>query len=330
MTLPSRDPFAPYRGRRALVLGSAGFVGRWVARLLTAAGAQLTLVVRNQSFATPIFRRYSIKGRLLHADLAEPADVARAVRASRPWVTFNLAGYGVDPLERDESTAFALNRDLVSHLCDALPSRESGTTLVHVGSALEYGRAQGDLHEDTPAQPDTIYGISKLAGTRALATARASGAVNGLTARLFMVYGPGEHPTRLLPTILAARKGTGRIALTEGHQMRDFSHVADVARAVLLLGLEARHAPPIVNVARGHLTPVRDFVSTAARVAGIAPNRLGFGDLPGRTEEMAHAPVNVERLRTLTGGWAPDTSIEDGVRSTIDFLATDQEELAPR
>jgi nucleoside-diphosphate-sugar epimerase len=302
-----------------LLLGASGFIGRWVGRRLCEAGAEVTLVVRDPSIAAPVLAAYSVRGSVIGANLSDDRDVRRVVDAARPWITFNLAGYGVDPLERDESTAYALNRDLVDHLCRALRSHGADGRLVHVGSALEYGRARGDLHEDTPALPDTLYGTSKLAGTTVLAAARASGHLRGLTARLFMVYGPGEHPRRLLPTLLRARQETDRIALTEGRQERDFAYVEDVAEGLLRLGLVADTAPPVVNLARGRMTRVADFVLTAARVVGIGEERLGFGDLPGRVEEMAHEPVNVDRLRKLTGGWSPGTDEAAGIRATLAF-----------
>ena len=49
-----------YRGSRAVVLGAAGFVGRWVARALCAEGANLTLVVRHRAPAATIFAAYGI------------------------------------------------------------------------------------------------------------------------------------------------------------------------------------------------------------------------------------------------------------------------------
>lgn len=309
-----------YRNQPVLVLGASGFIGRWVARRLSRAGADITLVVRDPAIAAPVFEAYSVRGSVVTANLADARDIARVVETSRPAITFNLAGYGVDPLERDESMAYALNRDLVDHLARALSTAAADPRLVHVGSALEYGQARGDLHEDTPALPDTLYGHSKLAGTTVLASARSSGRVRGLTARLFMVYGPGEHPRRLLPTLLGARGETERIALTEGLQQRDFSYVDDVAEGLLRLGLALDTAPPVVNLARGRLTRIRDFVRIAAAEAGLGEERLGFGDLPGRPEEMAHEPVNIERLLSLTGGWSPTSTEEEGVRATLDFM----------
>lgn len=318
----ARAVSAPWSDRRVLVLGATGFIGRWVARTLTARGADLDLAVRDPAIARPLLSAYSVKGRLHPVDLGEAAAVRDLVTGTRPTVVFNLAGYGVDPRERDEGTAYALNRDLVSHLCDALAGAPDESCLVHAGSALEYGHARGDLSEDTPPAPDTLYGLSKLAGTRELSRRRAADGVVGLTARLFMVYGAGERPGRLLPTLLQARHHDERIPLTEGLQRRDFTWVGDVAEGLVRLADAGPDAPSVVNLATGRLHSVREFVETAAAVAGLAPDRLGFGDLPGRAEEMAHDPVNVHRLRTATGGWVPATDPAGGIRATLEFHAS--------
>ncbi|HEV8150299.1 MAG TPA: hypothetical protein VGP61_08975, partial [Gemmatimonadales bacterium] len=70
-----------------------------------------------------------------------------------------------------------------------------------------------------------------------------------------------------------------------------------------------------VNLATGRLETVRRFVERAAAVLGISAERLHFGVLPTRADEMAHDAVNLELLRSLCG-WAPLTTIEAGVRQT--------------
>ena len=74
-----------------------------------------------------------------------------------------------------------------------------------------------------------------------------------------------------------------------------------------------------MNLATGKLTPVRDFTETAARILQISPNRLDFGALPTRIEEMEHSNVSIERLRRLTA-WAPPTGIEEGIRKTMSLV----------
>lgn len=314
---------AVYRGVPALVLGGAGFIGAWVVRALRAHGAEVTVVTRgpNRTPAVP-FGPGRGNVSVVAADLDEPAAPAHVVEAARPAIVFNLAGYGVDRSERDADRMQAVNASLVDRLCAAMAGRPggswTGTRLVHVGSALEYGRLEGRLVETAEVDPDTLYGRTKLQGTQAVASWSARAGLRALVARLFTVYGPGEHEGRLLPELMrVARTGT-RLALTEGRQPRDFTYVEDVAEGLLRLG--ASQAPPgaVVNLATGRLSTVREFAETAAAVLGLDRALLRFGALPERDEEMWHGEVDVARLRELTS-WQPPTSIADGIRRTREF-----------
>jgi nucleoside-diphosphate-sugar epimerase len=311
--------YAPYRNVSVVVLGASGFIGRWVARQLCAAGARPWLVVRDAAAAEAIFRRYEIQGAVAELDLTHQPAVRAFLAEARAAIVFNLAGYGVDPSERSEALAHCINTELVRTVCDFCVSTHHrdwpGQHLVHVGSALEYGGAGGSLEEDTIAQPTTLYGVSKLAGTRALV---ASGA-RALTARLFTVYGPGEHSGRLLPLLLQAAHNQQALPLTAGLQRRDFTYVEDVAEGLLRLGLSSAQPGQIVNLATGQLHSVRQFVQAAAQVLGIPNERLDFGVLPTRTEEMSHAEVSVTRLQQLTS-WLPRTELAEGIRRTCSFL----------
>jgi uncharacterized protein YbjT (DUF2867 family) len=94
-----------YRNIRVLVLGANGFIGRWVSRLLTRAGAQLSLAVRNPDLAKQIFMVYQVDGTLYRVDARELTQVESLFSMVKPQITFNLAGYGVDPRERDGQDA---------------------------------------------------------------------------------------------------------------------------------------------------------------------------------------------------------------------------------
>ncbi len=313
---------SPYRGIRVLVLGASGFIGRWVARALAEAGADLRLVVRDAAAATPILERWGVRAPLAWFDLTDDRWSDWFLAEVQPAIVFNLAGYGVNPAEREEAAAQALNARLPASLADAMArhhdERWPGQHIVHVGSALEYGTTGGNLSEDGPAKPTTLYGRTKLAGTTGLRDAAHHAKLRATTARLFTVYGPGEPAYRLLPTLLAARPADESIPLTAGTQRRDFTYVEDVADGLLRLGAHAGDGG-VVNLATGTLATVRTFVETAAEVLGIVPARLGFGALPTRPEEQQHDPVTVAKLRG-TVGWAPETTIANGVRRTARFV----------
>lgn len=312
-----------YPGTRVLVLGAAGFIGRWVARALCRLGVKPTLVVRNRSSALPIFARYAIDAEPIQADLRDVEIIRELVTTIKPEITFNLAGYGVDRTEGDEASAYQINARIGFTVCQVLssltPSTWQGQAIVHAGSALEYGMAEGILSEDTLPHPTSLYGRSKLAGTQLLLQCCNTYGVRGMSVRVFQAYGPGEHEGRLIPTLLRAAQTGESIELTSGEQKRDFIYVEDVVEGFLRLGLANVEWGEVVNLATGRMTSVREFVQAAATVLPIPADHLKFGALPLPPEEMMHAGVSIARLEYLTG-WSPPTDIADGIRKTVEFM----------
>ncbi len=316
------NPFTTdaYNRKRILLLGAAGFIGRAVARALRQANAELLLVDRSP-LPNSVFDGHPKPSQFL-VDLLPAGSVSSLIRELQPDIVFNLAGYGVDRRQRDPDLATRMNVGVPTEAARAasqLRSEWQGLRFVHVGSALEYGTATGNLDENSEAKPTTLYGETKLAGT--LAVAAAGGKC--LTARLFMIYGPGEIEGRLLPSLIDAARTGRHIPMTDGLQRRDFTYVGDAAEGLLRLGCAAvpEKPEPIVNLATGELRSVKEFVEIAAKVLGLRREQLGFGELPGRAEEMAHLPVAVDRLKRRTGGWLPRTSIEAGVLESMEAYA---------
>jgi nucleoside-diphosphate-sugar epimerase len=310
-----------YAGVPVLVTGASGFVGRWVAHFLARAGAELYLPTREPARAKKIFTQYGVKGKLLKLDLLDAPRLERSIAEIAPAVTFNLAGYGVNRSEQSVRLAHEINEVLPERICAAINKTRAadswqGARIVHVGTAMEYGSVTGDLCEDSDADPTTVYGRSKLAGTKAVVSFCRDTGLAGITGRLFSVYGPGESAPRLLPTLIAAASNrTGQIELTAGVHKRDFVYVEDVAEALLRLGVSMAPAGEIVNVATGCLTTVRSFAKTTSRILGLSENRLSFGALSTRPEEMEHEAVNVSKLIRLTG-WRPETTLKQGLIRT--------------
>lgn len=307
------------RGTRIIVLGASGFIGRWVARRLCRQGVKPYLLVRDPAVAERVFRDYEINGEIIQADLHHADSVVEFIGEIKPDVVFNLAGYGVDRTERDEATACQINAYLVEAICRAMAIHGNhawtGQSIVHVGSALEYGEIGGNLAEDSAVNPTTLYGKSKLMGTNLLTQFCRKLGVRGITARLFTVYGPGEHDGRLLPSLIQAANDGQPLQLTAGEQKRDFTYVEDIADGLLRLAVAESQPGEVVNLATGRLTTVRSFIETAASILNIPENNLQFGAIPTRAEEMQHDPATVDRLRRLIG-WTPPTEIAEGIQRT--------------
>ncbi|MFN0109131.1 MAG: NAD-dependent epimerase/dehydratase family protein [Blastocatellia bacterium] len=316
--------FFPTNTTRVLVFGASGFIGRWVSRQLCCQGAKPFLVIRNRAAAERVFADYQVTGELVEADLQRLDSVGELIGRIKPDVVFNLAGYGVDRSERDEEMAYRINADFIEAICRAMAIHKTnwpGQQIIHVGSALEYGEVSGNLAEDSAANPTTLYGKSKLMGTKLLAQCCRELGVKGITARLFTVYGAGEHDGRLLPSLLKAAADKQPLPLTAGAQQRDFTYVEDVAEGLLRLAATESQPGEIVNLATGRLTTVRRFIETAASILNIPETNLQFGVIPTRNEEMRHDPVTIGRLRLLAG-WTPPTEIAEGILRAKHFEPT--------
>jgi nucleoside-diphosphate-sugar epimerase len=256
------------------------------------------------------------RGHELHAntaDLLEPGAAEEVVRGARPTHLLHLAWYAVP----GKFWAAPENRAWVEATLRLLRAfyAAGGRRAVGAGTCAEYDWSGNGLLSEatTPLRPATLYG-------RAKAETFAAAADLGELAwgRIFFLYGPGEHPDRLVSSV-ARRLLAGEEAPTsEGAQVRDFLHVADVAGAfAALLDSDVTGA---VNVGSGEPVTVRAVVDTVARAAG-RPDLLRPGALPQRTGEPAELVADVWRLRDQVG-FRPRHDLESGIKDTVDWWRT--------
>jgi nucleoside-diphosphate-sugar epimerase len=309
-----------YSGVPVLVLGASGFIGLWVARALQSAGAIVHAGVRDAARFRSLADAWSIEATAHELDATQPGEAGRVLDVAQPVVVFNLVGYGVDRSETDDRRMRLLNTEWPRAVATAIAERPaaswSGQRLVHAGSALEYGLLDGIAGEDRTGQLHTAYGRTKREGTDMVREVAGSQDLPALTARLFTVFGAGEHEGRLLPTLIhAARSGT-TVRLSAGTQRRDFTFVGDVARGLLALGVAAAGRGEVVNLASGRLYTVREFAEVAASLLGIPESRIQFGAEPTRSDEMQIEGVDNSRLRALTG-WAPQADLSGALTRAL-------------
>lgn len=298
--------------RPAIVFGASGFIGRWVVRELLQRSQPVVGVLRAGSEAT--FHGWGRRPEFVYGDLSVPGVAAELVAQVRPGAVFNLAGYGVDRAEREPYLAERLNAGLVAELVDTCV--QAGVPLVHIGSALEYGAAGGVLDETTAPEPTTLYGRTKLQGTQAVIAGGRDRELHGVTARLFTVFGDGEHGARLFPSLRAAAQSGASVPLTSGVQRRDFAWAGDVAALLADLSVAPFIPGEVVNLASGRMHTVRAFAEECAHQLGIAGARLGFGQLETRPDEMAHDGVSVARLQALVGRTATG-ELRESIRNAL-------------
>jgi nucleoside-diphosphate-sugar epimerase len=296
--------------KRVLVTGGSGFIG---------APAVASLAGRPDVEVHAVSRRLPAEPvpagvRWTAADVFDRGQMRALFEAVRPTHLLHLA-WAVEPgvfWTSPENRAWAdasvaLFRDFAS---------AGGERIVGAGSCSEYAWDDAPLGERTSAErPASPYGEAKLAAWRGLESAARETGISAAWGRVFLLYGPREHPKRLVSSVIRAVLLGQRAPATEGSQRRDFLHVDDVGSAMAaILDSEARGP---VNIASGAAVSVRDVVTKIARAIG-REDLLDVGALPSRPDEPAVVEGRNERLRSETG-WRPRFGLDSGIDHTISW-----------
>ena len=302
---------------RALVGGGGGFVGSALVAALAAGGHDVSVMTAGE-------RALPLPVRTLRLARWHPGCVLEAEPAPRyDWI-FNAAAYGVDPSQTDATAAHLANAELPLAFVD-LAHRAGAQALVHVGSCFEYAEpaVRRPLRESDPLETAKIYNASKVSGSLAVVEAAGQTGVNAIVARLFGVYGAGERPWRLLPSIHDRLARGLPVPLSEGSQVRDYLCIDDAAAGLIALAAsisEAPRAPSIVNLCSGAGVTVRRFAETLAGTLGAPHGLLQFGAIPMRPREIAYLVGDIDRLNSVTP-WRPAYTLERGIATAADELS---------
>jgi nucleoside-diphosphate-sugar epimerase len=285
---------------RLLVTGARGFVGTALMEALRARGWD------------PIGVSSTVCPSLLSANLLDHHAVRALMRRVRPTHLIHAAWRPVHGNVMHSAENFAW---LAASLCLIYAFREyGGLRATVVGSCAEYDWSYGLCRNNvTPTRPATMYGICKDTLRTALESyARITG-LSLIWPRVFFTYGPGEHESRLMPSIIRPLLLGEPAFCTHGQQVRDYLHVDDVASGIVA-ALESEHAGT-VDIASGQETSVRDLVLTIARTVG-REDLLRFGARPTATHDAPRVVGDASEAASLLG-WAPRVSLREGIADTI-------------
>jgi len=304
----------------ALVTGGSGFLGAHVAAFLHHTGWNVAIAARESSNLWRVERLApNTTFDRVHFDLQDEPSIQSAVDVCRPTLIVHCAAYGVNYGEQDLDIALRANVSAIASLIET--SKVFGVErFVHVGTCYEYGDHPGAAQEDARLQPKGIYGVTKAAGTLlAIDRANALG-VQLCVVRPFGIYGPFEGEHKFVPLVARACRGRTFLALTAGEQVRDYTYVGDIARAIAQLGVSATFpSGRIFNLASGMPMTIRAFGDAIALVASNgqpSPSPLNWGAKPYRPDEIFDVTGNPAAINDVVG-WRATTPLKLGLEMTL-------------
>lgn len=250
---------------RCLVTGAAGFSGRHLAAMLTAAGHEVVGTGRATGAPGP-WRRW------LRADLTDGERVRSLLADAEPDVVFHLAGL----LRGSDDELMVHNVRPVEHLCHALGKHGAPVRLVLAGSSAEYGPHSLDappFDEASPCAPVQPYGRSKLAASQHALRCASKDGIDVRIARPTNLLGPGLSPTLVAGSLVAqladclASGAPFAVRVGELTAQRDFLDVEDACRGYVAL---AKYQGPdrVFNFGADECFPIRTLVDILQHEVG--------------------------------------------------------------
>ncbi len=312
--------------RRILVTGGAGFIGSTVADLLVAQGHAVTVLdnlssgKRAQVPATATF---------IEADVTS-TEAARVVKDGQFDAICHLAAQ-IDVRKSLADPAFDAHVNIIGALNLLQAVKEAGAT-TRVVFASTGGAIYGDFVtppniETYAKDPDSPYGIAKLAVEHYMAYFARVHGVPTAVLRYANVYGPRQDPhgEAGVVAIFCGRIFAGRpvTVFGDGLQTRDYVYAGDVARANLIAATTP--LPPMKqldvrawNIGTSIETNVIELAQAIMRVSG---RTVPIEHAPAKAGEARRSSVAIAKAAAELG-WAPTHSLNDGLAETYRWFAS--------
>ena len=295
---------------KALVTGGAGFIGSNVARLLAEQGYDV-LVLDNLSTGYSENLEGLKHVRLVEADVRDESAVKQAADGAE--VIFHLAASVgntrsiENPLEDSEVNVLGTLRVLEA-------ARHTGARkVVCSSSAAIFGELKHlPINEEHPCEPDTPYGVSKLAAEKHCLAYAKLYELEAACLRYFNVYGVNQRYDaygNVIPIFAHYMLRDETLTIYgDGEQTRDFVNVRDVARANLLAG-QARGLSGAFNVASGGAITVNRLVELMREASGIEAK---VRNVPPRKGDVRHSRADISAAQGAFD-YEPAVKLSDGL-----------------
>jgi UDP-glucose 4-epimerase len=310
---------------KALVTGGAGFIGSNVVRLLVEEGYDVVVLDNlTTGYRANLERFPGIS--LIEGDVRDTAAVEGAMRGVE--TVFHLAA-SVGNTRSIESPVEDSEVNVIGTLRVLEAARRAGVRkIVCSSSAAIFGELkQLPIAEDHPCEPDSPYGVSKLAEEKhCLAYAKLHD-MEAVCLRYFNVYGVNQRFDaygNVIPIFAHHMlKNEPLRVFGDGEQTRDFVNVRDVARANLLAA-RARGVSGAFNIASGESITINRLIELLRAAFG---RDFAVEHAPPRKGDVQHSRADIGAAgRAL--GYAPEVGLPEGLAEYMTWFEAESLQAA--
>jgi UDP-glucose 4-epimerase len=261
-----------------------------------------------------------INGDISAGDLSTLATVG-----GKPEVVMHLAGgssVGFSIAQPRED--FARTVAGTAALLDWLRLSAPGARLAVASSAAVYGaRHSGQIREAAAAKPSSPYGYHKLLMEQMCESYGATYGLQTISLRFFSVYGPELKKQLLWDLCEMLRAGVSELRLGgSGAELRDWVHIQDAARAMVMFSRNASEEAPALNIGSGVATTVAEVVEMVRRAWIAAGGRAPPARFCGNSRLGDPFSLIADTTHLAKLGFVIERRLDEGVDEYVRWFMT--------
>jgi GDP-L-fucose synthase len=301
-------------GKRIVVTGGAGFLGRAVCRVLRERG------VSEERLFVPRRRDF---------DLTFEGDVKRLYDTARPDVVIHLAAEvgGIGANMEQPGRFFYANMAMGLHLVEHA-RRHGLEKFVHTGTVCAYPKhcpipfREEDLWNGYPEETNAPYGVAKKAIFVMLDGYRRQYGLKSAVVVPVNLYGPWDNfdpsSSHVIPALIRKCEDARRAGAAEvvcwgtGSATREFLYVDDAAEGIVRAA-EIMEEPLPINLGGGVEIAIRDLVAKIAKACDYS-GRITWDT--SKPDGQPRRGLDIARAKTLLG-WGPRQDFDTGLATTV-------------
>jgi GDP-L-fucose synthase len=273
-------------------------------------------------------REYSVVGSR-DLDLRDPNATLSYFERVRPAQVLHLAGrvHGLQGNREFPAEMFIDNIRINANVIDAA-RRVGATKVVGASTVATYPpdvpmpTSEASIWDGPPHGSESSYGHAKRAMLAHLEACKLQYGLDYAYPILTNIYGPYDRfdarHGHVIPSLISkfydASLTGGAVPLWgTGKAERDFIYSGDAARALILI-LDKASGP--INVASGVVVPIRSAVELLQSISNVQDAEWD----PAKPDGQLLRRYDITKLAAL--GFHPETSLEEGLRKTYEWYAT--------
>ena len=320
------------RDRTILVTGGAGFIGSHFIEYIANHDTDCRIIVLDaltyagQLENTPDEIRNSSRFEFWQGDVRNDALVNDLVQKSDVVVHFAAESHVSRSIYNDR-VFFESNVLGTQTVANAVVRHiDRIDRFIHISTSEVYGTGtEIPMREEHPMNPSSPYGSSKAGGDRLVYSYWVTYGIPAVIVRPFNNYGPRQHLEKAIPRFITRAIKDEPITIHgDGIATRDWLYVKDHCEALYKL-LDADLSGEFgqsINIGTGRETSVIDIAKSIVGILGKPESLITY--VPERPGQVNRHMASYEKINKLIN-WTPSTSIEEGLRHTVDWYITHQD-----